>query len=365
MLRRIAPFLLAIFAAASPVAAETVVVALAAPLSGRYADYGQAVQAGAALAVDDLNSAGGVAGQKLVLRLVDDACQRTRAADNARQLVEEGVRFVIGHVCSGSSEAASRIYASAGMLHISLASIGPLFSDARPGSTIFQLTSGDAGQGEAAGGYIARAHAGKRIGILHDRTAYGSALAAQVRQAITAAGVREVMFEAIRPGEKDYSGAIAALKAAAVDVVYFGGFATEAAIIVRQMRQAGMGTILMGSDVLAGSDFTEQAGAVGDGTLLTFKMDASRSPSAAEVAGRLRAAGVSELSLAVQAYAAIEIWVQAARSASTLTPADLSSALGNGAPTILGDIAFDPRGRSNLPSFSVQVWKDGARSHVD
>ena len=347
------------------VASDDLAVGLAGPMTGRYASHGQEMLAGAKLAVEDLNAAGGVLGRRLVLNTEDDQCTRDGAAAAAQRLVAHRVHVVVGHYCGGASYAAANVYSSAGVIQIA-----PIASAAWPtgGSaptTLFHLSPTGQRQGEVAGRALA-ARSGLRIAILHDRTVYGSALAEDVRQTLRRAGREEVLFAHVRAGEKDYSAIVHQLRAIGIDVLYFGGFPTEAAIIVRQLREAGLAEVaLFAGDALATRDFWQLADHAGEGSLLTSRYDASHHPAATDVVRRLKAGGLERTGDAVRAYAAIQIWALSVSATGRIEPATVAERMSRGGDTVLGAIAFDANRRANIPAFATYSWRRGRLEQLD
>ena len=156
-------------------------VAVAGPLTGQYAAFGDQMKTGALAALDAINAAGGVLGQKLVLEQGDDACDPKQAVAVANQLVSKGVVAVFGHYCSGSSIPASAIYEEAGIVEISPASTNPKYTDDGKFNT-FRTCGRDDQQGIVAGDYIAAHFKGKKIAILNDRSSYGLGLAQETQK---------------------------------------------------------------------------------------------------------------------------------------------------------------------------------------
>ncbi|HBA32745.1 MAG TPA: branched chain amino acid ABC transporter substrate-binding protein, partial [Gammaproteobacteria bacterium] len=153
-----------------------IVIATAGPMTGQYASFGAQMKAGAEQAVADINAAGGVLGQKLVLEIGDDACDPKQAVAVANQMVNKGVVFMAGHFCSGSSIPASSVYEEEGILQISPASTNPKLTD-EGGDNVFRVCGRDDQQGDVAGDYIAKVVKAKRVAIIHDKDTYGQGLA--------------------------------------------------------------------------------------------------------------------------------------------------------------------------------------------
>ena len=180
-----------------------------------------------------------------MLEIGDDACDPKQAVAVANQLAGKGVAVVAGHFCSGSSIPASKVYSEKGIIQISPASTNPKFTDERPGPGIMRVCGRDDQQGAVAGAFLAKQFKDKNVAIVDDKSTYGKGLADETRKFMNAAGKTEVLNDSYNAGEKDYSALVTKLKAANIDVLYVGGYHTEAGLIVRQMRDQGMTTILV------------------------------------------------------------------------------------------------------------------------
>lgn len=340
--------------------AQDIPIAAIGPMTGQYASFGAQFKAGAEMAVADINAAGGVNGKKLTLAIEDDACDPKQAVAGANKLAARKVRLVAGHFCSGSSIPASKVYAEEGIIQISPASTNPKLTDERAGPNVFRVCGRDDQQGGVAGRYLATKFKGKRVAIIHDKTAYGKGLADETQKAMNAAGLKEVLYEPYTAGEKDYRALVSKLKAANVDVVYLGGYHTEGGLIVRQMREQGMKTILVGGDALVTQEYWQITGNAGAGTLMTFSPDPRKSPAAAEVVKRFRAKNIDPEGYVLYTYAAIQAWAQAATAAKSEEPRAVQAQLAKGTfKTVIGDFSFDKKGDPNLPPYTIYEWKGG------
>ncbi len=348
----------AAIAFAVPASAD-IEIATAGPMTGQYASFGAQMKAGAEQAVADINAAGGVLGQKLHLNVGDDACDPKQAVAVANQMVSKGVVFMAGHFCSGSSIPASKVYEEEGIVQISPASTNPKLTD-EGGPNVYRVCGRDDQQGSTAGAFLAKNFAGKNIAIIHDKTAYGKGLADETRKALHENGAKEVMYEAITAGEKDYSALVSKLKQANVDVLYLGGYHTEAGLIVRQMRDQGMKTILVSGDALVTNEYWAITGKAGEGTLMTFSPDPRKNPAAAPLVKKFRDKGIEPEGYVLYTYAAIQAWVQAAEAAGSVDPAKVIPALNSGKfKTALGELSFDKKGDVTLPGYVFYEWKNG------
>jgi branched-chain amino acid transport system substrate-binding protein len=340
-------------------------IAVVGPVTGQYASFGQQMKNGGEMAVNDINEAGGVLGKKLDMTMGDDACDPKQAVAVANQITGKGVALVAGHYCSGSSIPASKVYAESDTVQISPASTNPALTDDRAGPNVYRVCGRDDQQGGVAGKYIAENFPGKKIAIVHDKTAYGKGLADEVKKSLNAAGVQEVLYEAYSAGEKDYSALVSKLKQAEVDVLFLGGYHTEAGLIVRQMRDQGMNTTLMGGDALITQEYWSITGPAGEGTLMTFSPDPRKNPAAADVVKRFKEKGIEPEGYVLYTYAAIQAFKQAVEKAGSTAAADVVKALNeNEFDTVIGKFKFDDKGDPNLPPYAVYRWSNGTYEEI-
>ncbi|MEZ5827877.1 MAG: branched-chain amino acid ABC transporter substrate-binding protein [Hyphomicrobiales bacterium] len=344
---------------------NTTSIAIVGPVTGQYASFGAQMKSGGDMAVEDINEAGGVLGKKLELEVGDDACDPKQAVAVANQMVGSDVALVAGHYCSGSSIPASQVYADGNLVQISPASTNPALTDNRAGPNIYRVCGRDDQQGSVAGNYLAKNFGDKNIALVHDKTAYGKGLADEVKKALNAAGKEEVLYEAYTAGEKDYSALVSKLKQADIDVLYLGGYHTEAGLIARQMRDQGMDTILMGGDALVTQEYWSITGPAGEGTLMTFSPDPRKNPAAAEVVERFKKKGIEPEGYVLYTYAAIQAWKEAAEKAGSTDAAAVVKALNeNEFDTVIGKFRFNEKGDPNLPPYAVYRWSNGTYEQI-
>jgi branched-chain amino acid transport system substrate-binding protein len=344
---------------------NTTPIAVVGPVTGQYASFGQQMKNGAELAVEDVNAAGGVLGKTLDLQIGDDACDPKQAVAVANHMAGSGVALVAGHYCSGSSIPASKVYAEGDMVQISPASTNPAFTDDRAGNNVYRVCGRDDQQGGVAGKYLASHFSDRNIAIVHDKTAYGKGLADEVKKTLNEAGKQEAIYEAITAGEKDYSALVSKLKQANIDVLFLGGYHTEAGLIVRQMRDQGMATVLMGGDALITQEYWSITGPAGEGTLMTFSPDPRKNPAAAEVVKRFKDKGIEPEGYVLYTYAAVQAWKQAAEKAKSLARDDMVKALNDTEfDTVIGKFKFNEKGDPNLPPYAVYRWSNGGYEEI-
>ncbi|HEY9057798.1 MAG TPA: branched-chain amino acid ABC transporter substrate-binding protein, partial [Aurantimonas sp.] len=343
-----------------------ITIGVAGPMTGQYASFGEQLRIGAEQAVADINAAGGVNGEQLVLSIGDDACDPKQAVAVANQFASQGVPFVAGHFCSGSSIPASQVYADEQIVQISPASTNPDFTDQRPGDGVFRVCGRDDQQGEVAGNYIAETFPDAKVAIINDKTAYGKGLADQTQKYYEEAGKSPALVEAYTAGEKDYTALVTKMKEAAIDLVYIGGYHTEAGLMARQMREQGMDTVLMSGDALVAEEYWAITGDAGEGTLMTFSPDPRKNEAAAPVVAELEKAGKTAEGYVLYTYAAIQAWADAVSKAGSTEYDQVVTALNDGNfSTVIGDLKFDDKGDVTLPGYVVYEWSNGEYDYVE
>ena len=181
--------------------AAAIKIGLPGPITGPVTQYGDMVRAGAMTAVEQINAGGGPNQFELVP--VDDACEPKQAVLAANKLVSQGVKFVIGHLCSGATIAAADIYENEGVVMISPSATAPQLTEAKSRKFIFRTIGRDDQQAPAAANYIAQKLKPKKVAILHDKQSYGQGLANSVKATLDAAKVPVAIFEGINAGESE------------------------------------------------------------------------------------------------------------------------------------------------------------------
>jgi branched-chain amino acid transport system substrate-binding protein len=310
--------------------------------------------------VEQLNAKGGVLGQKLTLEVVDDFCDGPQAVAAANKLVAAGVAVVVGHICSGAAIPASEVYHRAGLLMLASAATNPQLTD-RGYQDVFRVCGRDDQQGAMAAAYIVSKLAGKPIAIVHDGRTYGAGVAEEVRRQLRAHGVQETLLIEIAPGEVDFGSVVDKLAQSRIKVLYYGGYSQEAGLLVRQAKQRLPELQVIVPDGVQNEDFAIVGGTAADGTMMTGFPDERLMPTAAEFLHAYKAAGYEAWGTAVNAYAAVEVWAEAAEAAGTTTATKVAQALRSQSfQTPLGDLRFDAKGDVvGVPTFRWYVWHGG------
>lgn len=341
-----------------------IVIATAGPMTGQYAIFGEQMQKGAEQAVKDLNAKGGVLGEQLSLQVGDDACDPKQAVAVANQFVNEEVVFVAGHYCSGSSIPASQVYNEEGILQISPASTNPQFTE-QGFDNVFRICGRDDVQGPFAADYVVDNNIGSKVAVIHDKTTYGKGLADDFKKQLNARGVEETMYEAITAGDKDFTALITKMKQAGVDLIYLGGYHTEAGLITRQASEQGLDAVMMSGDALVTDEYWAITGDTGQGTLMTFSPDPRKNAVAQPVVKEFQAQGYDPEGYTLYTYAAIQIWAQAVEEAGTVDLEPVVEALHSMQfESLLGTIAFDEKGDPKGSGYVVYEWKDGQYAEI-
>ena len=344
--------------------AEDLTIAVAGPLTGQLATIGDQFKQGAEAAAAAINAAGGVDGRQIVISLQDDVCDPKQAVSVANRIAAEGIKFVDGHACSGSSIPASAVYAESGVLMMSPASSNPALTDdaaAKGWPTIMRLYTRDDAQGAFIGPWIAKKYAGKNVVVLHDKSAYGQGIADAVRSTMNAGGLKEVAYEGINAGEKDYSALVTKLKDLKADVVYFGGYHPEAGLLLRQAAEQGVKFQLIMPDSIASPEFWQIAGPAGEGTMFVFPSDPQSKPEAKEAVEKITASGFVPEGFTLFSYAVVQAIAEGVKRAGSDDPLKVAEALKNGQPfdTVVGEVVFDEKGDLKNASYDINQWHDG------
>src|SRR5690242_9856359 len=185
-------------ALAAPATAD-VRIAVGAPLTGGSAAFGAQLKQGTEQAVADINAAGGILGQKLVLSAGDDRADPKEGVSVANKFAADGVKFVVGHFNSGVTMPASEVYQENGILEITPAATNPKITE-RGMWNIFRVCGRDDQQGAVAGAYILKNYKGKKVALVHDKTTYGQGLADETKKAMTKGGMKEALYEGVNLG---------------------------------------------------------------------------------------------------------------------------------------------------------------------
>src|SRR5499425_488405 len=346
-------------------ASAQIKLGVAGPITGGSAAFGAQLKNGVEQAVEDINAAGGILGQKIQVFVGDDRADPKEGVSVANKFVGDGVKFVVGHFNSGVTIPSSEVYQENGMLVITPAATNPKVTE-RDMWNIFRTCGRDDQQGAVAGDYIAKHFQGKKIAILHDRTTYGQGLAEETKKTINSKGVQEVLYEGINKGDKDFSAIVSKIKASGADLVYWGGLHTEGGLLVRQMRDQGVNAPLMGGDGITSDEFATIGGPGVEGTLMTYGPDPRKRPEAKAVVEKFRAKNFEPEAYTLYTYAALQIIKAAAEEAKSFDPKQVAEVMHSGRKfsTVIGELSYDQKGDITRLDYVMYVWKKNASGKV-
>lgn len=354
-----------------------IVIGVGGPFTGPNAAFGAQMQKGAEQAAADINAAGGILGEQVRLVIGDDTSEAQQGVSVANRFVAEGAQFVVGHFNSGVTLPASEVYRENGVLAVSPAATNVCvtarkdapcgdWKEAAPDLMMFRTCGNDLYQGTFAGKYILDNFAGKNIVVLHDKTPYGQGLADQTRKTINEGGLQDVLYEGVTVGEEDFSALVSKIKAADAALVYYGGLHTEAARIVKQMREQGVEAKLMSADGITSDEFAAIGGDATIGTLMTYPPDPRNNPASADIVKKFVDAGFNPEAYTLYSYAAMQVIKFGIEQAGAADPAKVAEILYSGVkiPTVVGDIEFDKVGDKLDQTYVMYEWKKGADGKI-
>ena len=351
--------------------AQTVVtIAHVGPTSGGIAHLGKDNENGAIMAVEELNAAGvTIGGKKVTLKLMteDDAADPKQGTAVAQKLVDANVSGVIGHLNSGTSIPASKIYSDAGIPQISPSATNPKYT--RQGfKTTFRVVADDTQLGGTLGKYAVNTLKGKSIAVIDDRTAYGQGVAEEFSKAVKAAGGNIVAQEFTTDKATDFNAILTSIKGKKPDVVFFGGMDAVAGPMLRQMKSLGINAKFMGGDGICSAELVKLAGdAVSDDQVFCAEAGGVEKGSKFEAAKadfekKFKAKfGVEVQVYAPYVYDSVRIMVAAMVKAGSSDPAKYLPALAatKDFQGVTGAISFDNKGDVLNGALTMQTIKGG------
>lgn len=353
------------FGVAASAHAEAIKLGVVGPRTGPVTQYGDMVIEGILTAVEKVNQDGGVLGRTVELVYVDDACEPKQGPIAANSVINQGINFVVGPVCTGAIVAGAPIYDEHGVVMITPSGTGPAITDGRNYHFVFRTTGRDDQQGPAAANYIINHAKPKRLAVLHDKQSYGQGIAASVRDVAREGGVDVVFFEGINAGESDYSSILTRLRSEDVDFVYFGGYHPEMGLLLRQARELGFNATFMGPEGAGNPDINAIAGDAVEGMLLTLPADYASLEGNEAVVQAFKDQGRNPGgAFQMTAYAASQAIFKAIEETQSTDAEKVADWLhDNTVSTVLGDISWNEQGDLTHFDFNVFEWHtDGSQT---
>ena len=346
-------------------ASAQIKIGVAGPITGPNASFGAQLTTGVAQAAADFNAKGGILGQKIEVEQGDDVSDPKQGVSVANKFVGDGVKLVIGHFNSGVTIPASEVYADNGVLFITPSATNPKVTE-RGLWDAFRTCGRDDQQGKVWADMALGQLKHKKIAIVHDKTPYGQGLADAAKSFMNAGGKKEVLYEGVNTGEKDYSAIVSKIKASGADFLMWGGLHTEGGLILRQMRDQGMTTVMISGDGIVDNEFASIAGPGAEGTLMSFGPEPRNNPAAKDVVAKFAAKKIDPVGYTLYSYAGVQIMKQAAEKAGALDSKKMAEAMHSGITfhTVIGDIAYDKKGDRTNVDYVWYVWKKGADGKI-
>ena len=249
-----------------------IVIGHAAPLTGAQAHIGKDNENGVRLAIEDLNREGFTIGGKPVvfeLDSQDDQADPRMATTVAQKFVDDGLDAVIGHLNSGTTMPASRVYNQAGLVEISPSATTPKYTQQGFGNA-FRVMANDVQQGKVLGRFAVTDLKAQQIAIIDDRTAYGQGIADEFEKAAVAAGGKIIVREYTSDKSSDFTAILTKIQGKQPDLLFFGGMDGQGAPMARQMRSLGLTSQLLGGDGIHTAEFMKLAGPAADGVVASL-----------------------------------------------------------------------------------------------
>jgi branched-chain amino acid transport system substrate-binding protein len=344
-----------------PKTMEPIIIGVAGPHSGDLASYGIPTVKAAELIVENINAKCGVNGRKIKLIVEDDVCKPEVATNTATKILGEGVHAVLGHICSGATNAALGIYKDSKIVAISPSATNPALTQSGDYPNFFRTIASDDAQARLEVDFALNKLKVIKIAVLHDKGDYGKGLAEFAKGFLEKdKRATVVLYEGITPGAVDYSAIVQKIKRSDAEAVIFGGYHPEASKIVTQMRKKKMKTIFISNDGVKDDTFIKVAGKYAEGVYATGPMDTSNNPMAIEaIAAHKKKYGSDPGAFFLNAYAATLALLNAIDKSCSTDYDDIVNALRTEfVATPLGILRFDERGDAIGVGFSIyQVQK--------
>ena len=338
------------------------------PISGAIAHLGQDNENGARMAIEELNASGvTIDGKKVTLELMaeDDAADPKQGTAVAQKLVDAKVNGVVGHLNSGTTIPASRLYRDAGIPQVSPSATHPKYT--RQGfKTAFRLVADDAHLGGTLGKYAVGSLKARAIAVIDDRTAYGQGVAEEFTKAVQAAGGKVVVKEFTTDKATDFNAILTTIKGKKPDVVFFGGMDAVAGPMIKQMQSLGITAKFMGGDGICSTELVKLGGdAIADDQVFCAEAGGVEGEGRADMEA-FRARFKARFNTDVQVYApyeydAVKLLVSSMVKAHSAEPEKYLPVLAATADYkgLTGTISFDERGDIKNGALTLKTVRGG------
>lgn len=339
-------------------------IGASAPLTGPQAHLGKDNENGARLAIDDANARGVViGGRKVHFKLVseDDQADPKTATIVAQKLADNRVSGVIGHMNSGTSIPAAKIYSDNGIPQISPSATAVAYT-AQGYKTAFRVMANDAQQGHVLGEYAAKNLGAKNIAVIDDRTAYGQGLADEFIKAAQANGARIVAHEYTNDRAMDFTAVLTAVKGRKPDLLFYGGMDAQGGPMAKQLRALQLDAKFMTGDGGKTPEFIKLAGAAAEGAYASLPgVPLDKMPGGKAFSDRFVAKYQPIQLYAPYCYDAVNVMIAAMQKAGSAEPEKYLPALANiSYDGVTAKIQFDEKGDLRGGAITVYQVQHGA-----
>lgn len=360
------------FAGVASAQEQIIKIGHVAPISGAISHLGKDNENGARMAIDELNTKGiTLGGKKVKFELLseDDASDPKQGTAAAQKLVDAKVNGVIGHLNSGTTIPASRIYHDAGIPQISPSATNPKYTQ-QGFKTTFRVVANDSQLGSTLGRYAAEKIQAKKVAVIDDRTAYGQGVAEEFAKGVKSKGIQIVSQQYTNDKATDFNAILTAIKAKNPDVIFFGGMDAVGGPMLRQMKQLGINAKLMGGDGICTEGLIKLAGdAIGEGQVVCAEaggVEDAAKKGMDDFRGAYKKKFNSEVQLyAPYVYDAVMVMAEAMKKANSAEPAkylpELAKIKYKG---VTGPITFDNKGDIKDGTLTIYTYKGGKREQL-
>jgi len=356
---------------AVPAGKPEVVVKLGhvAPMTGPQAHLGKDNENGALLAIEELNAKGlEIGGAKIKFELLaeDDAADPKQGTIVAQKLVDAKVNGVIGHLNSGTTIPASKLYFDAGIPQISGSATNPKYTQ-QGFNTAFRVMANDVQQGKALGEFAAKQGL-KTVAVVDDRTAYGQGLADEFRKAAEASGLKVVANEYTDDKATDFKAILTKIKSKKADLVFFGGMDAQGGPMTKQMKELGIKAKFLGGDGVCTPEFMKLGGDAAEGNFCSLPgMPLEKLAKGPEFREKFSKKFGADIQLyAPYVYDAVMVMADSMKRADSIDPAKFLPAIGQTKyDGVTALIEFDPSGDLKGGAISVYQYKGGKLEYVE
>lgn len=346
---------------------EVVRIGHVAPLTGPNAEWGKDTENGARLAVEEINAKGLVIdGHKVTLELdaQDDASDPRQGTQVAQKLVDDHVAAVVGHMNSGTTIPASKIYSDAGIVEVSPSATNPVYTQ-QGFKTAYRVVATDAQQGPALANYAQKDLKAKTVAIVDDATAYGQGLANEFEKQAKADGLNVLSHDATNDKAVDFRSILTKIKGEHPDIIMYGGMDATGGPFAKQARALAITSRVLGGDGLCADSLAKLAGDAADNVVCSIAgMPLEKMPDGPAFEQRYEARFHQHVQLnAPFAYDAVYIIVDAMKRANSTQPASILAAMpAANFVGVLGRTQFDAHGDLKQGAISLYDYKSGKQT---